>query len=111
MKMSRQVRRQIKRSATGALPVAGFAPVPNQRMSRWITNAMIALAVEMKGKSIEQLQMAGLPTNMAEVQEEAQRRVVRTLPSERMVKRNRPKPSKSDLAAYRKDNGPDLVFA
>lgn len=109
--MSRQVRRQIARSATGRLPVAGFTPIASQRFASLVSRKLWRIADEMANKPYHVLVALGLPTNMGEAQEEAQRRAARDLPAPRMVRSHRIKPSKSDKAAYRKSKGPDLVFA
>lgn len=106
---TRQVRRQMLRN--GGLRVPGFTPVGSKRLAKLVQRKTLVLARAMRGKSEDQLRMLGLPTNIGEVQEEAQRLAVRDLPVEPMVRSHKIKPSKSDMAAYRKSSGPDLVFA
>lgn len=107
--ISRQVRRQMFRN--GGLREAGFQPSHSQRLTNLVSRKMMDILSEMGKKPYHVLVALGLPTNMAEVKEEAERRAVRDLPAPRMVRSHRIKPSKSDLAAYRKSRGPDLVFA
>lgn len=97
---SRQVRRQIERK--GALPVPGFESVESMWLGKIIQRKMLELAVEMKGKSIKTLRALGLPTNVADAQEEAQRRAVRELPQERMVPNYRIKPCRNNSAKWRR---------
>lgn len=72
---------------------------------------LLQIAMETADKPRHLLEALGLPTNMAQAQEEAQRRAVRDLPVAPMVRSHRIKPSKSDKAAYRKSSGPNLNFA
>lgn len=96
---TRQVRRHIER--IGGMRLRGFDAIPSQRIAALIQRKLLGLAFRMRGKSQRMLELAGLPTNMAEAQEEAQRQVVRDLPVEPMVRSHAVKPSKSDDPAYR----------
>lgn len=98
---SRQVRRQITRK--GSLPVAGFTPVHSQRLANIVLRKLSDIAAESKGKTQKELEELGLPTNMAEAQEEAQKRAVRDLPVEPMVRSYVSKPSRNDSRKYRTD--------
>lgn len=97
--MSRQVRRQIERN--GELRTPGFTPVASQKLSHRVSTKLLDLAYQLRRKSAVQLAVLGLPTNMAEAKEEAERRVVRELPAPRMVRSTKIKPSKSDDFFYR----------
>lgn len=91
-----------KKAARSVPAVTGFTAIPSGRLTRLYNLKLVDVMTECKGLTKEQMELRGLPATVEAAQAEAKKRVVKGLPSERMVRSTVVKPSKSDDPKYRK---------